>query len=602
MNNRIFYIVFCFILIVTLTCCFKSAYAIAGNFSQYSNFANSNETSSAKTLSHFNPAQFKNYTTNPTQTKYYQGGTSDSNIKNDEAAALSKSNGGQAIENTFSQDQEFTVNPKSPEIQRSQIMEKDSYDVTHGISDKYIQCHQKAQSNCHISYYQSQCTTSESAKLVCYLTPSVVIKTVPYQVAVQYKGGINPISDSTATITLPESGIIKSFYVNMRSGNKWICNEYYYATLNGTFLSFYAGQCGEYLGWMSYNAPTTSIHVQANQPVPLVIGGDPIRGGRWWGGNYVLSILVTRYKKVPEISVENSCSTIPAICSTSTSNCLEPGGSRTFDGIPVYQSCWRTEQDYSCGPPLDHSCDALINQGCSMNANKCTETFGSICIQYQDTMSCPKKECVNTDVVCGKHSFCMDGNCYQPKSSQNPNFGKDEAQFAAVTGAAGSSSNDQQSHLAFTGNGMNCSLAPIGFLNCCESNGWGKDIGLANCTAEEKQLGKARENGYAISVGEYCSKKILGICITHRRSFCVFPGLLAKDVQQQGRLSQLHIGFGDAKNPNCSGLSPAQLQQINFGNIDFSNLEQSLEKQSNFPSSSAVSQYISNKIKKEMGG
>lgn len=585
-------IIFLFMLII------NNAYAIAPNFSDYVNYANNSEQSSTQKMTHFDPTQFKNYTNNPTQTQYYQGGISDAAIKNAVPSALNKSTGGQAIENTFSQDQEFKVNPKSPEIARSNIMENDAYDVTHGISDKYIQCHQHAKSNCHIDYYKAQCTTSESATLICYLTPNVTINTVPYKKVVPYSGNI-PSSYFTSTFTVPENGIIKAFSITMHSGNKWRCSGSYQAYVNGVYISSYYPNCGHKLGDLSFSNSNLSISVQANQAINFGISGNV--HGTWDRAQYTVQLQVNRVKKTPVITIENSCSNIPAICTTSTSSCLTPGGTQTFDGVPVYQSCWRTQQNYACGPPVDHSCDALLNQGCSMSGNACTQTFNNVCIQYQDIMSCPKKDCVNNDVVCGTHSFCMDGSCYQPKSSSNQNFGKDEAQMAAVTGAASSVSNNQQSLKAFSGNGMNCSLAPIGFLNCCANHGWGKDIGLGNCTQEEKTLGRDRENGYAIYVGKYCSDKVLGICLSHRKSFCVFSGLLAKDVQDQGRHGQLNIGFGSAKNPDCSGLTVNQLQQINFSRIDFSNLEASLEKQSNFPSSSAVAQYIENKIKQEMG-
>lgn len=578
----------------------SNAYAISGNFSEYANFANNSEQSSTQKISQFDPTQFKNYTPNPDQTKYYQGGTSDSAIKNDTPNALNASSGGQAIETTFGRNQQFSVNPSSPEIQRSKIMEKDSYNITHGISDQYVQCQKQDQSNCNTDYYQSQCLASTPTKLICYLTPNVTVNETPYQMTVPYNGSI-PSSTSQNTFLLPEDGVIKHFSIVMHSSNIWRCHGTYQAYVNGVYISTYYPSCDNKLGDLSFSNSNLSIAIKAGVPITFRISGNT--HGTWGWANYSVSLLVNRIKKTPVITIENSCQSIPAICSTTTSNCLEAGSSKIFDGVSVYQPCWRTEQDYSCGPVQDQSCNTLLNQGCSMINNTCTETFNNVCIQYQDTMSCPKKDCVNTDVVCGTHSFCMDGNCYQPRSTQNQNFGKDEAQIAAVTGAAASVSNDQQNLKAFSGSGMSCSLAPIGFLNCCANHGWGKDIGLANCTADEKKLGVLREKGYAIYVGKYCSHHFPGtdICIEHSKAFCVFNGFLAKDVQDQGRHGQLNIGFGDAKNPDCSGLTVDQLKKINFGKIDFSNLEQSLENQSNFPSNESVQQYIANKVKQEMG-
>lgn len=198
-------------------------------------------------------------------------------------------------------------------------------------------------------------------------------------------------------------------------------------------------------------------------------------------------------------------------------------------------------------------------------------------------------------------TFCVDGDCYQPNPSQNQNFGKDEAQLAAASGSANSVTQNQKSLRAFSGNSASCSLAPIGFSNCCANKGWGEDIHLASCSTEEKRLAKSKQNGYAIYLGKYCAHKILGVCTQHRESYCVFNGLLAKDVQQQGRFSQLGINFGDTKSPNCSGISVANLQKINFSKIDFSNLQKNLQQQANFPSQSSIQQYIAEKIQQEMG-
>lgn len=575
------------------------SYAIAPGFSDYVNFANNSQQAANQQTAHFDPTQFKHYTSDPAQTQYY--GSSDSAMNAAVPAELQKSTGGQVIENTIGQDESYKVSPKSPEIQRSSIMENDAYNITHGISDQYVQCHKHTHSDCHMSYYTQQCTTSVSENLTCYLTPTVVINVVPYKKVVTYTGEITPTSNYTGTFTLPEAGVIQSISVVMHSGNIWRCHSNYQASVSNTYISTYYPSCDRNLGDMSYSNSNLSITVQNGQAIQFAISGGPSYGN-WQYAHYSVSLLVSRTKKVPQITVNNSCDSIPVICTPTTSNCLIPGGTQTFDGVPVYQSCWRNQQNYSCGIAPDHSCDALINQGCSESSSVCTQKIDNVCVAYQDTMSCPKKECVNHDVICGSHSFCMDGNCYQPKSSQNQNFGKDEAQMAAVTGAAGSVSNHQQSLQAFTGSGMNCSLAPIGFLNCCADHGWGKDIGLGKCTQEEKTLGKDRENGYAIYVGKYCSNRVLGICLTHKKSFCVFNGLLAEDVQDQGRRGQLNIGFGDAKNPDCSGLSVAQLQQINFSKIDFSNLESQFEQQANFPNDQSVQQYIENKIKQEMGG
>ncbi|WP_187641478.1 conjugal transfer protein TraN, partial [Escherichia coli] len=88
---------------------------------------------------------------------------------------------------------------------------------------------------------------------------------------------------------------------------------------------------------------------------------------------------------------------------------------------------------------------------------------------------------------------------------------------------------------AFTGEAKFCRKAAAGFSNCCKDGGWGQDVGLAKCNSEEKALGKAKDNKLTVSVGEFCSKKVLGVCLQKKRSYCQFDSKLAQIVQQQGR-------------------------------------------------------------------
>jgi conjugal transfer mating pair stabilization protein TraN len=44
----------------------------------------------------------------------------------------------------------------------------------------------------------------------------------------------------------------------------------------------------------------------------------------------------------------------------------------------------------------------------------------------------------------------------------------------------------------FKGAGRKYKDAALGFPNCCKDSGWGMDIGLAQCTSDEKELGIAK--------------------------------------------------------------------------------------------------------------
>src|SRR5207253_2671626 len=112
----------------------------------------------------------------------------------------------------------------------------------------------------------------------------------------------------------------------------------------------------------------------------------------------------------------------------------------------------------------------------------------------------------------------------------------------------------------FSGNPQQCSSNTLGFSNCCQDSGWGIDLHLTHCNAEEKSLGINKQAGLTVYLGEYCRKKILGHCQEKRKTYCTFPSKLARIIQQQGRFTQLGVSFGQAKNPICRGISAEELQ------------------------------------------
>ncbi|HCI7777671.1 TPA: conjugal transfer protein TraN, partial [Escherichia coli] len=148
----------------------------------------------------------------------------------------------------------------------------------------------------------------------------------------------------------------------------------------------------------------------------------------------------------------------------------------------------------------------------------------------------------------------------------------------------------------FTGQAKFCKKAAAGYSNCCKDSGWGQDIGLAKCSSDEKALAKAKSNKLTVSVGEFCSKKVLGVCLEKKRSYCQFDSKLAQIVQQQGRNGQLRIGFGSAKHPDCRGITVDELQKIQFDRLDFTNFYEDLMNNQKIPDSGVLTQKVKEQI------
>jgi len=103
-----------------------------------------------------------------------------------------------------------------------------------------------------------------------------------------------------------------------------------------------------------------------------------------------------------------------------------------------------------------------------------------------------------------------------------------------------------------------------------------------------------------VDVGEYCSKKVLGVCLEKKRSYCVFDSKLAQIVQQQGRQWQLGMGFGSAESPDCSGINIPQVQALDFSRMDFKNFYADLEGGSAIPDGDALLEHVKEQIASQM--
>lgn len=124
----------------------------------------------------------------------------------------------------------------------------------------------------------------------------------------------------------------------------------------------------------------------------------------------------------------------------------------------------------------------------------------------------------------------------------------------------------------FGGESRSCrpgGLTTLG-ATCCGVSGWTKSM----CSNGEKELKKKKQAGICHEVGDYCSKKILGVCLEKKRSYCCFHSKLARIFNECGR-PQIGKGWGPPKNPDCSGYT---IQE--FANIDFTdeNCVQAIEQ------------------------
>lgn len=341
--------------------------------------------------------------------------------------------------------------------------------------------------------------------------------------------------------------------------------------LNKNCLSGNQGRCQEYarktLGWLSSGS------------------------GAWM--SVTLTMVVTEKKWVPAVVWSESCPFSKTEGAMTGSVCVEPGETRTVvvDGqsYPVYQDCWKWQDTYLTQSETEGTCGEYIHDNaCTVSSSTCADSVDGICVSQQVTYSCERKKEGNGQ-ICGGEFFCTDGSCAQGQTGTSDMFGQAVSALAAVAAAGEDVAELNGDNVrAFTGEGKSCKKFAAGFNNCCKDSGWGQDVGLSSCSSDEKALGKAKEKKLTVYVGEYCSKKVLGVCLEKKRGYCQFDSKLARIVQEQGRRGQLGVGFGSGKSPDCRGITVDELQRLDFGVMNFSDFYSDLDAGSDIPEDQAL--------------
>jgi conjugal transfer mating pair stabilization protein TraN len=90
---------------------------------------------------------------------------------------------------------------------------------------------------------------------------------------------------------------------------------------------------------------------------------------------------------------------------------------------------------------------------------------------------------------------------------------------------------------------------------------------LISCEQEDQLTAMKKSQNLCVSLGSYCSSKILKVCVEKKEGYCCFNSRLARIIQEQGR-AQLGKSWGSAKSPECSGFTLAEFESLDFSQID----------------------------------
>lgn len=552
----------------------------------------------ADAIGGFNPAEiFPGYTTTPAESGYYGGVTSSGvDMTSPGSAALNNSEAGKTItESILNTPADNQPSLDAPFIAGGLDMQAKADTLTGGGFDG---CVEQPAGFTEITTHQ--CLRDTKIEQYCTRTATIngdwkdtsEIKTYTLTAFSFSRAG----KQIVFSVTAPDAGIIRSASLSVTTQNYlWnslasFMSTTFRLTWNDTIaLSPAAGMVlakGQVLSGTSCSANGSCTGTLDN-----IIFND-LAGGKT---RFALTLMmqVKSREWVPRVEWSEYCPFSKTEGAMTGSQCVEPGGTRTVvvegKNYSIYQDCWRWQDTWLTQTETEGTCgEYMRDAACTVARSQCADTVDGFCVSQQVTYSCERNRTGNGK-ICGGEFFCTDGSCAQGQAGTSNMFARAVSALAAVAAAGKDVAElNGENVRAFTGEARSCKKMAAGFNNCCKDSGWGQDTGLSDCSSDEKALGKAKEKKLTVYVGEYCSKKVLGVCLEKKRGYCQFDSKLARIVQEQGRRDQLGIGFGDGNSPDCRGITVDELQRLDFGAMNFSDFYTDLTAGSDIPQDQAL--------------
>ncbi len=462
-----------------------------------------------------------------------------------------------------------TIDPNNPAYKQAAETQANADKILHDKTGAGYQC-TEVSTGCTTETTTKTCQQSNHQTIACYRLPKVeVIDVITPAKDIPFSGSSNEFIRGNSWngelyFTFPYTGILKSFHIVF---NGAFDNFLFFG--NKHYRIHISPVSGAVFEWYRNNRFPIQFNL-LSLSVPVVTGRTGhinVYGINWavlpdFSVTYsgVIEIPATSHKEYG-VTWQDTCTNLQTSACVKTSEaCTEAGGTRNISGVDVTLDCWRYDLSYSCGYNTIDSCKPFADK-CNFLSQRCIEEDSGFCLTYEKTYSCIQENCDHKELRCGDPASIMFTQTLSHGTAND--FAKVAAGFAGVTEAGNDLKKNQDQLQIFKGRSHDCGEAGMGLYDCCDGGG---NI-LHNCSETEKALKEARDKNLATFVGRYCAKKVLRVCLVYHQTWCVFESKLTRIIQEQGRRNQLHISFGDGENPNCTGLTPEQLQQINFDQI-----------------------------------
>ncbi|CAO4835076.1 MAG: hypothetical protein FADNKDHG_01551 [Holosporales bacterium] len=250
----------------------------------------------------------------------------------------------------------------------------------------------------------------------------------------------------------------------------------------------------------------------------------------------------------------------------------------------IERSSWEKTYIYTIIPKPCYGCEAYKTKNCRQTKAECIESVrfknGTVvCLKWKKTYACDDVFEEEDDL-----DFSKMNPIPQQSSEANKNMYAALSKLEMFKQIEQNQDVEGKSVSVFKGTIKRCSTNfSGGFKDCCKrSGGWGTSLGLGSrCTAEEDILKKMRNENRCVFLGKRVTKRFLGVVLSTEEVHSCFPTALAKNIQEGAR-KQLGMTFGTVHQPNCRGLTPEELERIDFSKIDlsesFKGIHESTEK------------------------
>lgn len=572
----------------------------SSDYAKYKGTVDSNRGAVIDTAGHFNPHDLPKYTDNPAQKDYYHGVDSEhSEIDSAGRQALPADDAGGTVFKHFLDRPKYKINSDSPAFDDSNLVKKDAYNITHGISDQYINC--KKHKTCKVVNVEHTCSRTNTVSLTCDKTAVIHVTHTKVPECYHLIGSGNGINIAPG----PAGGMcVAGFFTMTGDGGDVSVNRTYTKNITlpanlkayvivernrdgGANVSGYVkagkvtAQVGDGVGYAK--AKQAFIPTTTAQSVTFHYQGHRSDGGGFF---HVDGYVLFPYHSIDKADVtwNERCQSVanpdtnlnqllgisaPPGCGNPKLTCTKGKGTQVIDGLPVTLNCWAYHEQYTCGTTPEDTCKDY-EKTCRIGpVATCTQRLAGQCVKYDYTYECPTQKCTDHSLYCTNNVFCIDGKCTTPKPTQNKDFGQSASELAAVAKAAGDAAAQYkagQTIRLFSGHKQECSYTVAGINNCCDESGWAH--GILGCTDQQKKLANDYKHYLVTYVGDYCHNRVLGVCITKHKVYCVYDSKMARIIEEYGR-DQIGKTYGDPEEASCDGMTLDEFQRLNFNVMDF---------------------------------